>query len=186
MQITLNIEANQLGDTVLDLFKNLTEEQKKEIATEILTNWLKNPRDIELKANTKEIVEKVRKKNWQMKELSYDEIIKSAFFEEESKKFKTSKNKMVEEIVEKTLDFYKEEIKDMVEKDEMINKVKNEVLSHIKDNFRTYVHDAMIAWFCQGMNQVTQGVSQALHNSGSNMENVQAIIEHLNNKGEFI
>lgn len=38
MEVTLKIEASQLGETVVDLFRNLGEDQRKEIAIDILKN----------------------------------------------------------------------------------------------------------------------------------------------------
>lgn len=40
MEVTLNIEANQIGDTVIDLFKNLSDEKKEELASKVVKQYL--------------------------------------------------------------------------------------------------------------------------------------------------
>jgi SOS response regulatory protein OraA/RecX len=40
MEIKLNIETSQLGDTVVDLFKNLSDEKKEELASEVIKQYL--------------------------------------------------------------------------------------------------------------------------------------------------
>lgn len=40
MEIKINIETEQLGSTVIDLFKNLSEEKKEELASEVVKKYL--------------------------------------------------------------------------------------------------------------------------------------------------
>jgi len=40
MEVKLNIESNQIGETVIDLFKNLSPEKKEELATEVVKSYL--------------------------------------------------------------------------------------------------------------------------------------------------
>jgi hypothetical protein len=40
MQVTINIDANQIGETVVDLFKNLSQEKKEELAKEVVKKYL--------------------------------------------------------------------------------------------------------------------------------------------------
>jgi molybdopterin converting factor small subunit len=40
MEVKINIESNQIGETVVDLFKNLSEEKKEELASEVVKNYL--------------------------------------------------------------------------------------------------------------------------------------------------
>lgn len=40
MEVKINIESNQISDTVIDLFKNLSPEKKEELAAEIVKKYL--------------------------------------------------------------------------------------------------------------------------------------------------
>jgi len=40
MEVKINIEAEQIGETVIDLFKNLSEEKKEELAKDVVKSYL--------------------------------------------------------------------------------------------------------------------------------------------------
>jgi hypothetical protein len=40
MEVKINIEANQIGDTVIDLFTNLSDEKKEELASQVVKQYL--------------------------------------------------------------------------------------------------------------------------------------------------
>ena len=40
MQVTLNVDAKDMDGTVLQLFRELTEEQRQELAKDLLKSWL--------------------------------------------------------------------------------------------------------------------------------------------------
>ena len=47
MQVTMNIDGSQIGETVLDLFQNLSADDKKSLATQMVREWLLDPAKFE-------------------------------------------------------------------------------------------------------------------------------------------
>jgi hypothetical protein len=99
MQVTLNIEAGQLGDTIVDLFKNLSDEQREALALQVLEKWVEEPTSVEKDLAKVELLRKYRcKLSGYIHGKKYqtdEEILRCRDFQKELNNVKTSKELMI-------------------------------------------------------------------------------------------
>ena len=70
MEIKLNIEASQMGETVVDLFNSISAKEKKTIAKQIMKSWLEEPYQIETNAHRAEALKQIMAgSSWDIAEL---------------------------------------------------------------------------------------------------------------------
>ena len=119
MQVTLNIEANQLNDTVIDLFKNLNTEQKTKLASQVVSNWFTEGNMVEVLANHDRVVDELRtgahnSRNYPDK-VEYDKMSESDYkyqnkLKELTKDFKNIRATVTEEVRTKLTPLMKTQI----------------------------------------------------------------------------
>lgn len=165
MKVELTIDANQMGDTLVDLFKNLTVEQKESVALKVLSDWLKEPLDVETRALDSDAILYARNKYSYNKEKSPEDVRKSSEYADYIKSHPSTRSLMVKEISTQVIEFHKKQITENIQSDPEMTKIMDATLETIKENFPKFVHDAMIAYFTTQMGSVMSGLSQALFQS---------------------
>lgn len=181
MQVTLNIDTAQLGDTLVDLFQSLTNEQKQELALKILGQWLEQPYQVERAAHEQEIFRKMREiTDWNGK-LQYanvtDEKLRHEYkYSELMKGFESSREKMVREITAQVISHHKQQITESIQTDEKLNQIMTSTFDVIRDNFPNMVRDAVIAWFAQNMS----GIASMAASSFNTATNTDTMLRQLN------
>jgi predicted DNA-binding ArsR family transcriptional regulator len=148
MQVTLNIESGQLGDTVVDLFKSLDQNQRKEIATQILTEWIRNPDVIESKAEEEKALQYVKNKasSWDISNKSDEELKRLIEYRDYFRKNPSSKQQMIGQVKKEITEFYQAEVHKLVREDPTTRKMVEAVSEIVKDTMPKLVHDAMVLW----------------------------------------
>lgn len=186
MQVTLNIDAAQLGDTVVDLFKNIPAEKKEEIAANILQKWLEQPYEIERKSYTenakRKALEEVSASSYGYDKERYGTLEKiegSDAFRRLMNQFKSSRETMIEAITTEATETYRKKVTELIQTDEQMQKMFEATRDVISEDFPKFVHDAMMYWFAQNMTNVFQAVPMAMAQSRMTAESVQKIKEKL-------
>lgn len=186
MNVTLSIDSNQLGETVVDLFKNLTEQQRQEVAVKVLEQWLAQPYDVERKAAKAEIARQARIRSVggysgkPYNDMTDEEVVKEDYTARgEFEKFVSSRELMVKEITSSALKHQLEVIGDRIKSDRQLNAVLDRTLKMIEQNFGAYVHDAMIAWFCTNMTTMATGIQSSLFQSSTMQERLDQLNREL-------
>jgi len=161
MKVILDIDSSQLGDTVIDLFQNLTKAQKEKIAGQILKEHLKEPYQAERDAYEQETLRKYRKEmkyetsfGKRIEELTDDELRDNYQFKDRMKRFVSTKEEMVRQVTQETIDFYQERVRDYIEKDSKVKETFAKILKEVEVGFPDYVRNAMSGWFASQMNKV--------------------------------
>lgn len=185
MQITLNIDASNFGDTIAEVFQHLTVEQKQELAKQALTKWLEEPYTVEYSVKKEEIFNQLRLKetvrdinSWtdiKTKDATDLQLERSREFKELIANWKSSKQIMVEETTKIIVDYYKNYAKEFIEKDEQTQKVLQEAIAKVTEQYPATIHDAIMFWFAGYMNTIQSSVAMALHKS----ENSESISKQL-------
>lgn len=171
MQITINLEAGQVGETLGQTLSTLTEDQKQAVALEALKNWLKDPYQTERLAYSQSVIRELREDTFHgsdLKNKTDEEVMKHYRFNERMHKFITTKETMIRSITSEVIAYQKEQIREEIKNDPTMNQVMEATMLNIKENFGKFVHDAMIAWFCQNMHTTIQGVQTALIQTDNN------------------
>ena len=186
MDITLKIDSSNLGETVVDLFKNISTEKKEALATEILSNWLKEPYDIERKAFEEEAKREALKKvlapssysDYDRKNYGTMETIhNSEQYRSLMRGFVSTKEEMVKAITEEATKIYREKVVEYVKTDKQLQKVMDATMETVKEDFPKFVHDAMMYWFAQQMSTSMMQAGNALAQSSNTNEMVKQICE---------
>lgn len=167
MKVELQIDGSQMGDTIQEVFKNLTPEQRTELAKSAMMEWLKSPIDFERCVYESKLIEEIRNdRHGYYKNKSDAEIRDNYDFRERVKKFRSTKEKMVEEIVAETIRSYKESVKELISKDEQIQAMLAVVREEIKKSFPAMAQDAITVWFASNMDSIATTLIQMKHNDG--------------------
>jgi hypothetical protein len=165
MEVTLKIEASQLGETVVDLFKNLGEDQKKAIAIDILTKWLIEPYEIERLANNERVLSEMRANNCEVcvnynrkraNDCTDNEIKTSSEFKSKICNFKSSREIMINQITNEVTSYFKNSIQEQVKTDEQFDNLRKELYDFIANNFLMMIKEAAVSWFTGNMNFISQ------------------------------
>lgn len=176
MKVELNIETSQLGDTIIDVFKNFTKKEKKEMAEKVLMKWLTEPYEIERSIKIADAIKKIKDKGdtiysggiYKKPSLLTDEqIADTNECSREMENFKSSRDIMIEEITSEAIKHYKKIIPEKIENDKQLEKVMKATTGVIKEDFPKFVHDAMIAWFAHNMSSMANGINTALQQSSN-------------------
>lgn len=188
MEVKINIEAGQIGDTVIDLFKNIPSEKKEELALSILKEWLQSPEFFETKNKEQLLVDEFRngsrKSHWSS--TKYDEntpehTIKSDYaFQEAIKTYKTSKQILVEDVKNEIISYYKKYITEQIANHELINQIKEETYKEIASRFPEIITQIMISVFSSNLSQLSYQIQDASRKSDVATSMTQTIMERLN------
>jgi len=139
MNVNLQIEAGQLGETVIDLFRNLSVEKKEEVALTILREWFREPVQLETAGYEETLLAAFKADESRMRKVSYsnysvvdDATIKASYaYREELAKYKNTKQYMVEDLRKELLAFFKKGIEDEMKADTKLDEIKKIVYDEI-------------------------------------------------------
>lgn len=184
MQVTLNIDASNFGDTLGDVFKNLSNEQKYHVAKESFEKWMREPYDVEFNTKKETIVKKLRQSpndevrvndSWSERKKTSEctdaELATTDKFKQLLGEFKTTKQIMVEETTKQIVDYYKTYIVEFVKTDENTQLILKQTIEEVTKQFPAMIHDAIVHWFSLQMNNMGQQIQTALYQS-KNAENI--------------
>ncbi|MHA2264019.1 MAG: hypothetical protein ACXAEN_16620, partial [Candidatus Thorarchaeota archaeon] len=120
-----NIEAGQLGDTIVDLFKNLSDEQREALALQVLEKWVEEPTSVEKDLAKVELLRKYRCKLGgyihNKKYQTDEEILRCYDFQKELNNVKTSKELMIREVTDQLNKFFKDKVETVVKDSDRVN-----------------------------------------------------------------
>ena len=174
MQVTLQINPEQLSETVGDLFKNLSEEQKMTIAADVYRGWLMDTPHAELAAYEMQTITKLSLKNPGQ---GVQDIRSSYDFKEEMKKFRSIKSEMMQAMIPEALNHMKKvvdtTIMDSPDMQEAV-KVITEVMS---SEFPKYVQQAVTNSFARNALQDVYDKLNTQHYELTNMEQAMKIVK---------
>jgi hypothetical protein len=188
MNVQLTIEANQMGETVIDLFKNLPAEKKEELALEVLKEWFKEPVQIETLNYEHVLLEKFREGelkplygyNVNDTKLYTVEQLKNDYrWKEEIEKYKNSKQYMIEEIRKEIVAYYKKSIKVQIETDPIIAQIKEATYEIIRDSFPDLIKEVMIQVFAANIQNLSHKIQETAREVYISKDTINTIKEKL-------
>lgn len=188
MQITMNVDASQMSESVVEILKSLNEEQRKDIAKDILVKWLQEPNSFEHAAHSREVIIRLRNDYYyknDFKDASDEDIKQHYKYKEEIKKYPTAKEVMVGEITNQIVSYYKEEVVNFIKNDETVNNILAVTLAQIKEDFPKYVHNAMVYYFTQNLNNLGNLAAGAMSQANVALNLSNQIQEKLRNQNSY-
>lgn len=188
MKIELNIDASNFSDSLGKVFDSLSEEDRKQIAKEVLTKFLTEDYEAERKARSQEIIRQLREKGdstWQnnsdkYKNMSDKEIMDCYEFKQRTNNLVTSREQMIKSITETAMGHYKELVASLVKEDEQMKNVYEKVRETIEKSFPAYVHDAMVRAFTDHFKHSYEGYMRSYQNSTMFSNELKNLYQKLN------
>lgn len=184
MQITLNVEGSQLDSEVKELLANLTQEQKQQMAMQLLTTALNNTtsslnatvaEQLALDKLLEETGRKYVKKldHWNQLEWyyqtknedgSWSHLMSTEYGDREKINKAITKAQSISsffksEVVDQLAATAKSQVKEMVESSEEINKAIEVAKEKITESLPQLVQQAMICYFSSHMTNMMQAVT---------------------------
>jgi len=192
MEIKLNIDANQLNETVIDLFKVLTDEQKKDLVTQAIKGWLNGEYAGERLAHEEALISEFRSKNLPLSSWSQDkkggdpsvtddDIKNSRAFMSRMGSYKSVREVMVSEIVSTSVDTIKQKVKGFVDSDLKLKEAFERVRENVESNFPGMVRQAMTSWMVNSMRDVILNVPMQTMVLETEVLNLQKAVMEIQN-----
>lgn len=178
MKVELNIDAGNIGETVIEMFQNLTTEQKEAISLKVLQDWLTEPDTIHRQALHTQAIAHAKERCY-YRASTEQELVKSDEYVRFMRDNATAKTRMIQEITSATIAHQEKVIEQHIKTDPGMNRIMSATLETIKENFPKIVNDAMIAWFCGNMSAMAGGIQQAMSQSKSTANAVEQIQNRL-------
>jgi uncharacterized protein YpuA (DUF1002 family) len=151
MQVTLNIDGGLPGfaQTFEDLINTLSPEEKKDLAKQVLYEWLKDPHSVEMQVADQKALEFVRANlsSYDNKNQSPEELRKHYRYKDFMNSYTSDKIEMVKRITQEAIQHFEELVAKKVKEDEGLKEVYKEVEAHIALAFPGMVEQAMQSFF---------------------------------------
>lgn len=164
MEVTLKIEAHQIGETIEEVFKHLTPEQKMKLAEDTVRSWLSAPYAGEREAYEQQAVQTVRKKNVKLNyyterrsgdnDVEDKEIRCTSEFNDLMREWRSTREILITSICEESLKYAKEFAISSVAADEKMKVVMETTRKSVEDLFPQMVYGAMVRWLSGNMSNV--------------------------------
>lgn len=162
MKVQIEVDESAVGKTVEEILKNLPAEKQQEIAREVMKQWLdQNIHTNERALHEKEVIAKIRQDSY-WRDKSEADIRTCHSFGNAMSAFRSSKEIMVKAISDEVISYYKEMVKDLVEKDPVLAAMREQVAQVVRESYPKMVHDALLHWFSGRMNAVMDETQNAL------------------------
>lgn len=188
MKIEINIDQTNLSGTVEEVFRTLTDEQRTKIAESIMLQFLLEPHNGERAAYVASLVasiqndphgdEYINRGRTSYSRMTGDEIRTTDRFKRAMLEYKSTRDKMIELITGAAITTFRAKVTEFVQSDPQLQQVMATTLEHVRENFPKYTHDALMAWFVQGMSNMADGMNQALMQAG----NAEHMTKHLTDR----
>jgi hypothetical protein len=175
MEVTLKIEASQLGETVVDLFKTLTDDQKRDIAKEVVTKWFTEDPAAEREAFSDKVVRELRGRHIRMgygynsekytddPKVTNQEVYAISEYREAMHGFKTSREQLVTAAVGAAIEQYKDSVKILVLNDAGLTAAFETAKKKIEESFPHMVEQAIIGWFKASMSNAVVEIPGSIY-----------------------
>lgn len=174
IQITFNIDSANIGNTVEDVFKSLTEDDKRELARGIMLEVLTKPNGAERLAFEQQTIEQLIREyenaSYQGDRIRTEAEARASYrFRERMAKFESSRDRMMKMIVEETTNQYKDMAAGLIKNDEQTQATLAGVQADFIKAFPSLCQQAMNSFFVLKMAEI----SVAMNNSFIQQTNLQ-------------
>ena len=157
MEVKLTIDGEQFAHSFDGLLEKLDEEQVKELTLQIVKNFLGV--DPEYSLLRAECVEKA-KHSYSYSRRDRDTYDISSEDREKLRKFRSTRQKIIETITEASFKHVHEQVKAWVEEDKLLRDVYEQVKAEVIKEFPSMVMTSVVSWFAGNMNEMIQAARE--------------------------
>lgn len=165
MKIEIEIGEGQVGQSVHEILATLGPDDRKAVAREVIIKWLADTLHTnEREVKESEVIARIQRDNQSSHYERNDTVgqIRGGYkFQEQMRGWKSSRDVLVEKVGAEITDYYKEQVKAVVEGDPTLQRMREEVGKLVVELFPKMVHDAVTAWFGIHIETIVRGAMQA-------------------------
>lgn len=172
-QITINLSPEQLGkfsENIIGVFNELSVDEKKDIAKQVMQSWLNDPVKIEESARERDIIWSMRNQSY-YRDKSDSEIKNSWEFKDNVRKYKTSKETMVIAIVDEVKNHYKNVATELAKNDPQFAELMTKVSDDLRIQLPDIVRKAMTDFMMNNMSMWQNGMWEHVNHYHQNNQN---------------
>jgi len=199
MEIKLNIDETQVSASLTEILENLSEDQKKSFAQQVLGQWFNEPTKVDQELRSTTLISELRAMNeisvkdqdnsWRTKlvpteGMSDKDIINSETYKERLPDYKTPKQRAMLLIHDEVVEYHKKQIAEAISKDPQLEQVKDEAFKTVKALYPQLVTQAMSNFFNQHFNQLQHEITDLMSKMNMNSDQIQGIEQRLLNMGQ--
>jgi hypothetical protein len=186
VQITLNVEGSQLDSEVKALLASLSEEQKKELALNMLSKSLDNTNsELMLGVAKERVAEEYNKDRAEKDHVMWSDLKKDWFkkgynglwdinvgYGEREHLYKAVQSKcqahafFKEDVLRQMVRTAQSEVETLVKTSPVIAEAIESAKKTIQENLPKMVHDAVIMYFCSQMESMSRSIAATMFQSG--------------------
>ena len=166
IQITFNIDSANIGNTVEDVFKSLTSDDKRELARGIMLEVLTKPNDAERKAFEQRVIDgliaEYSNAGYHSDRIRDESAARASYrFRERMQKFESTRDRMMRMIVEETTKQYRDMVSELVKNDEQSQAALAAAQAEFTKAFPTLCQQAMNSFFVSRMAEISVAMNAA-------------------------
>lgn len=157
MQITLNIDSANIGGTVEQVFASLSDEEKKGLAKQVMLEVLRKPMASERLVYEQKMAEQViaQKAGSHYDRIDTIEKAKSTYeYRTLMEKYKSTSERMMEEITRTAVKHYSELVSDLVKEDEQVQTIFSVMREQFVADMPKLMQMAMAAQFAKQVDTI--------------------------------
>ena len=162
MKIQLEVPEGEVGKSVLEIFNALGHAERRDLARQVMADWLKSAMSTNERAlREKEVIEEIKKKESHYRDKCDADVRDGYRFKEIMQSWRSGHERLVKEVSDELVQHAKEQARDVVRNDPKVTALMHEVVQIVKDALPKMIHDAMMVWFLEHMATVLAGVAQS-------------------------
>jgi hypothetical protein len=170
MKVIIETTTELLAKDGEELLEGLTDEDKKEIAKSVLSEWLKGSKDFERQDREREVVEEIRNLGYLRGE-DEQTIRSSADFYSRMRKFKSSRERLVDRLREKMITAGEKAIQELI-KEEEASRILEKIVPEVTKSIPEFVCRAISDW-------VINNLTGILWNHRENSEYLSEVVKRI-------
>lgn len=182
MEIKFDIDASQMDETLVEIFKNISQEQKEEIARDVLRGWLSENAPMSVEERQKIILKQMQDEDiHDGTKHTNAQIVESYEFNRRMREVSSLKDIILKEVHKDVYEYYKKVIQYEIENDPAMQEMKDEAYKAILSNMPAIMVNAMSDIIAKSMGSMQSMVQESLRMS----TNSQVFIDGLQNRSRL-
>jgi hypothetical protein len=152
MKLEIELDATTSGDLIGDTLKSLPPQKKEDLCAKIIEKWLSEPHNSE-----REVFAAMIRGDGSCND--YNGKFDQYKFDHRMRTYKSSRDKMVEEISSAAVESYQSRVKDLIENDEQLKEKFSVVRNQLLEAFPNMVQKTMVEWFSRQFKDMTSDLT---------------------------
>lgn len=174
MQLTLDIQPEDLSLGIIEILSSLPQEEKIKIASNLIDKWLNADPEKEKEIYRNDVICKLM----QNQKISEAEAKNNYQYREQMSKFESTQSKIIKAMFKELERTAIDIVNDRVKNSEITQTTFEACLKTVGDNFPDYVMKAIQSWF---MNNIAQW-SHEIYRSSMELPNLETSISNIKEK----